>query len=644
MAKDDRIIVEIELDDGTIKKGFLKIEKQAKKTSKKVEKNMSGKGLNKFGAALGGLKRKLLGIGAAFITAFAGRAVIAASAKQEEAVNKLNTALKLSGRFSEGASIRLQEFASEMQNASRFGDELLLEVMGLIQGLGQLEEKGLKRATQATADLASALRIDLRAAALLVGKAAAGEVSSFSRYGLIIEKGATQAKTFANALSAIEGKFGGAASKAVETFAGRTDQLSNAFGDLLEGLGDFITQSPQVVSFIKDLSDSIAILATNLKDRAASKYGEGLKKLNADFRLATGRVIDAKEAFKEFKKTLSGKLFVSVFGEKESKELAVAREELKKATVALKEFKEAAKGEGGEPPSLLPPTGAEVAKAKKLNQLIAQTQLSAVETQLQTNAMLRASGESAFDQQFLIKEKEILLTQMTELKKQEILASFADNRAVTTEQRQALEVALEEAKNEKIRQLQEQQLAESLKGYRKANKQIANVLKNGVIKTVSNAMQMLGASLTQGGGAFSNFKGMVLGILGDMAIQIGSTLIAIGLGIEAIKASIIGMTAGPALAAGLALIALGGLLKSLSGGGAGGGGVSAAPGIADGSAVTGDISSPVTEIGEPATPDTRVAVHIQGDVLDSRETGMRIIELINDQFDREGTVIAGATA
>ena len=121
----------------------------------------------------------------------------------------------------------------------------------MIQSLGDLDEKGLKRALSATTDLATALRVDLGTAATLVGKAAAGEVGSFSRYGLSIKKASNNTETFANALDAIEGKFGGAAANDVGTFSGAIDQLSNAFGDVLEEIGQIVTQNPAFTKVIK---------------------------------------------------------------------------------------------------------------------------------------------------------------------------------------------------------------------------------------------------------------------------------------------------------------------------------------------------------------------------------------------------------
>lgn len=213
--------------------------------------------------------------GASFVAAFAGRQVLGAisdvidaASKQEDAVNKLNSALKISGQFSEKASQGIQKFASELQGASKFGDEVILENAALIQSLGGLEEDGLKKATQAAADLAAALNIDLASAATLVGKAAAGEIGSFSRYGVIIKKGANNAETFAKALDALNSKFGGAAAAQIKTFSGATEQLANTFGDLKEELGFVITKNPQVIAALNSLEKGFKLLIVFVKENA----------------------------------------------------------------------------------------------------------------------------------------------------------------------------------------------------------------------------------------------------------------------------------------------------------------------------------------------------------------------------------------
>lgn len=192
---------------------------------------------------------------------------VAAAQVQEDAIQRLNFSLSLAGEFSAEASRDFQEFASQLQQTTKFGDEVILKNAALIESLGQLSVEGLKKATIASLDMAAALGIDLKAATTLVGKAATGEISSFTRYGLIIEKGKDAAETFANTLDALNSKFGGAAAAQVKTFSGAVQQLSNTFGDFTEEIGFTITQNAAVLKVIKKVNEIIANGSTSVKDQ-----------------------------------------------------------------------------------------------------------------------------------------------------------------------------------------------------------------------------------------------------------------------------------------------------------------------------------------------------------------------------------------
>jgi hypothetical protein len=85
---------------------------------------------------------------------------------------------------------------------------------------------------------------------------------------------------------------------------------------------------------------------------------------------------------------------------------------------------------------------------------------------------------------------------------------------------------------------------------------------------------------------------------------------------------------GALIAAGAALATFGGVLAGLGSAKETGGGVATAGG---GSSVSND---PVTAIPETEKqkPVTQVQVNIQGNVLDRRETGMAIMDVIREEF------------
>jgi hypothetical protein len=194
---------------------------------------------------------------------------VKASQESEDSLNQLNNALATSGQYSVEASQDLQKFASELQRTTRFEDDTIISSAALIQTLGNLSKDGLKEATKAATDMAAALGIDLNTAATLVGKAAQGQIETFGRYGVAIRKGATDAETFSNTLTALNAKFGGRAASDVKTFSGSIAQLANQYDDLKETIGAVITQNPFVISVFKSISGIISAVNSKIGENSA---------------------------------------------------------------------------------------------------------------------------------------------------------------------------------------------------------------------------------------------------------------------------------------------------------------------------------------------------------------------------------------
>jgi hypothetical protein len=164
---------------------------------------------------------------------------------------------------------------------------------------------------------------------------------------------------------------------------------------------------------------------------------------------------------------------------------------------------------------------------------------------------------------------------------------------------------------------------------------IGTTIKNSLVNAISQSMQTLIGNLVKGKAAFADFGKVVLGLLGQMAIQIGTVLLSAGIGMLSLKF----LDPTGAIAAGLGLIALGSILSAI---GEGGGAMQEAtnPNAAAADAViaSGDIYQQTQE-EERAAAQTGVQVIVQGNIFDSRETGLQIAQIINDSFDLNGTII-----
>lgn len=278
---------------------------KATRDLKKIQKGFGG-----VEKAAGGLKKLLLaGLGfVALKRVFT--AVIRASQIQEDAIARLNAALRISGQFSAEATQRFQDLASALQTQTRFGDEAIISLQTQLVTFGVTTDK-LEEATRATLDFAAGLKIDLNTAALLVGKAATGMASSLSRYGVVVDtKGLPATEAFEKVLVRMNEQFGGRAQADVLTFSGGVTTVSNVFGDITEKLGAFITKSEvgravldKLTEVLRELDRIMGEFAPSLGEATEEQklFEKGAKSLGGALVFATTRLKDAEKAFTRVK-------------------------------------------------------------------------------------------------------------------------------------------------------------------------------------------------------------------------------------------------------------------------------------------------------------------------------------------------------
>lgn len=193
---------------------------------------------------LGGLMGKLSQLKSGYLAvagAVAGltafmKESLTAYMEQEAANNKLNVALKNQGLYTAQTALELQKFAASLMQTSTFADETIIEMMALLTTFGMSGDV-LKRTTKDAMDLSVGLGIDLRTATLLLGKAFAGETGTLARYGIVIEDNIPKAERFDAVHQQLISRFGGSAQAALETTAGKLENLGLRFGEVKETIG-----------------------------------------------------------------------------------------------------------------------------------------------------------------------------------------------------------------------------------------------------------------------------------------------------------------------------------------------------------------------------------------------------------------------
>lgn len=168
--------------------------------------------------------------------------------EEEDAQLKLAQAMGNAGTYTRESFKAMKDYAAQLQQTTKYGDETSLATMANLQTYG-MEIEQLKAATKATQDLASAKGMDLRAASDLIGKAFVGETGTLSRYGIVLADGISKTEKFSAVLKLIEERFGNTAQAELETYSGQWKQIANFWGDQMETAGLVVLKVIESVQF-----------------------------------------------------------------------------------------------------------------------------------------------------------------------------------------------------------------------------------------------------------------------------------------------------------------------------------------------------------------------------------------------------------
>ena len=214
-----------------------------------------------------------------------GNAITAAN-KQADAINALEGALAPLGAGVDKVSKALQAQAAALQKVTTFGDEEIIEAQALIASFIK-EESQIKAATKATLDLAEAKGFSLVSAADLVSKTLGSSTNALTRYGIEVVGAVGSTERLVSLTENVATVFGGRAAKATETFSGKVKQLSNAWGDLLENVGEAITKNEGANESIDNLTKSVAEIAPSV-----AKFAILVLKLATAFGTVTAAIFE----------------------------------------------------------------------------------------------------------------------------------------------------------------------------------------------------------------------------------------------------------------------------------------------------------------------------------------------------------------
>lgn len=255
----NQVSVEITLEEKAALKALTQLTKEVQKTEGSFKKmgDSGDESLGALGQAADGVSAGFKSlVGGVTVANLASDAIIGtaravkdfvldsvnAAIEQENAINRLNQALRSSGSFSKEASEDLQQFASSLQSVSVYGDEVIVGQLALAKSFGATNEQS-KQLVQAAANLAATFGGSLEERVQQLGKAMNGTVGRLAQ--IIPElKSLTKAQLDAGAAAdIINSKFGSAAENELKTYGGQVTAMKNAISDFQEELGGLVTSS-----------------------------------------------------------------------------------------------------------------------------------------------------------------------------------------------------------------------------------------------------------------------------------------------------------------------------------------------------------------------------------------------------------------
>ena len=195
--------------------------------------------------------------------------VVGATIRQEDALAQVEARIRSTGGAAGYTTAELAAMAAGFQQATTYGDEEILELQSTLLSFKGIGREAFEGATEATLNLAVAMRTDLRSAVLQIGKALDDPkrgLDGLSRSGTqftdaqkeqikaLVDAG-KKAEAQALVLKELEAQYGNSARAARDTFGGALKALGNAFGDLQEVSSE---STAGITGTINALTDALA--------------------------------------------------------------------------------------------------------------------------------------------------------------------------------------------------------------------------------------------------------------------------------------------------------------------------------------------------------------------------------------------------
>ena len=283
MAKNRQIKATLALSEGNFftnvkraSSGLNSLKKNFDNNSSSMKKHASV--LDSTGNSLTSLAKKVAGVAVAYmsvskITNFMKECVSAADVQAAAEKRLETTIMNVKGATLEGVTA-IKNYAAELQGVTTVGDEVTIQGASQLATF-QLQSDTIKTLLPSLQDLAvaqygTAVSGDqMQQMANLMGKVMSGNVSSLSRYGVVMDdtqkkilKTGSESQKAAMLVEVLGQNFGGLAQAMANTPAGRVQQLKNAWGDMQEVVGAKLY--PIITNVLTYLTDKIPTIQSTI--------------------------------------------------------------------------------------------------------------------------------------------------------------------------------------------------------------------------------------------------------------------------------------------------------------------------------------------------------------------------------------------
>ena len=675
MADDNKLIVEIEFDDGSIKQGFVRMQNQGNKTANTLEKDFERVG-NK-------IKTAAIGFAAAFVGVQGIRRAINNLKELETSLAEVNTITELTAQ--QQKNLKNQVIALSAQ----FGTSAQSQAKAFYQ----IISAGVTDSAKATELLVSANKL-----------AIGGLTTTASAIDLLTSAVNAFGQNNLSATKASDILFGTVrlGKTTVEELAGSLGQIlpsASALGVSFEDInGALAALTTRGISTSEAVTQLNAVLTAVLKQQeAAEKLG---KNVASAFSLQALKTKGLTGFLKDLNNTLGGseEALVKLTGRAEGARAIITLagdnfntlrknvDELKNSTGAAdKAFNiidqtlgqklnktlatfdaivlKASESSGGELANSLSFLNeqlndiltsfdgfgsiADVIQASFLN--IEDSFISLVQTVVQSLSTIPGVGKKIFgdfntgvlgtleERRQEIAEKIISLIKGPDI---DAAAADAGNRVADgftdsiNRGKAAIEgLSVSQAFTTYAEGFREEmtKLAETADA---GFKSIGAAATRGLATGVGNAFAAFGRALVTGENALKAFTKAFLASIGQTAIALGTEFILRGTAYLFVPG--LQSLGGPLIAAGAALAAFGGVLGAATGGGA-----TSAGGAGSGASTDNQTDTSLPEVSNQ--PTNSINVNVNGSIFDSDDTGLRIAQLIQGEIDKSGKSILQVT-